>query len=125
MSIVTEELALLERVMTALAQTPASAPPSESALVEELAGLREALRAGEKAEDHAALLDQWNRQTALLDQLRTSRRMPQVSRDSPYFAHLRLRERGAEFDVLLGKATWLKRDVQIVDWRHAPISRVF
>ena len=51
--------------------------------------------------------------------------MPQVSRDSPYFAHLRLRERGAEFDVLLGKATWLKRDVQIVDWRHAPISRVF
>ena len=125
MSIVTEELALLERVMAALAENPTSAPPSEATLVEELAGLREALRAGEKAEDHAALLDQWNRQTALLDQLRASRSMPQVSRDSPYFAHLRLRERGAEFDVLLGKATWLKRDVQIVDWRHAPISRVF
>lgn len=125
MSIIAEELALLERVTTALAESPASAPPSEAGLVEELAGLREALRAGEKAEDHAALLDQWNRQTALLDQLRASRSAPQVSRDSPYFAHLRLREHGAEFDVLLGKATWLKRDVQIVDWRHAPISRIF
>jgi len=125
MSIIAEELALLERVTAALAESPASAPPSEAGLLEELAGLREALRAGEKAEDHAALLDQWNRQTALLDQLRASRNAPQVSRDSPYFAHLRLRELGTESDVLLGKATWLKRDVQIVDWRHAPISRIF
>src|SRR6185295_6176631 len=41
------------------------------------------------------------------------------------FAHLRLRERTGEFDVLLGKATWLQGGVQIVDWRHAPISRIF
>lgn len=125
MSIVAEELSLLERVTTALATSPVTAPPSETAVVEDLARLRESLREGEKAEDHAALLEQWNRQAALLEQLRTSRQAPQVSHDSPYFAHLRLRERGSEFDVLLGKATWLQRDVQIVDWRHAPISRIF
>jgi DNA helicase-2/ATP-dependent DNA helicase PcrA len=125
MSIVTEELALLDIVTRALEQSPASRPPSETALVAELAHLRDTLREGAKAEDQAALLEQWNRQSALLDQLRTSRQAPQVSRDSPYFAHLRLRERGSEFDVLLGKATWLKGNVQIVDWRHAPISRIF
>jgi hypothetical protein len=56
MSIIAEELALLERVTAALAESPTSAPPSEAALIEELAGLQEALRAGEKAEDQAALL---------------------------------------------------------------------
>ena len=125
MSIVAEERSLLQAVTRALEQSPASRPPSETALVEELAHLRDALRAGVKAEDQAALLEQWNRQSALLEQLRASRQAPQVSRDSPYFAHLRLREGGTEFDVLLGKATWLKGGVQIVDWRHAPISRIF
>jgi DNA helicase-2/ATP-dependent DNA helicase PcrA len=125
MSIVAEELSLLDTVTRALEQSPVSRPPSEAALVEELAHLRDALRAGEKAEDQAALLEQWNRQSALLEQLRTSRQAPQVSRDTPYFAHLRLREQDTESDVLLGKATWLKGGVQIVDWRHAPISRIF
>ncbi len=125
MSIVAEELALLDQVRRTLEDLPAARPPSEASVVAELQHLREALRSGEKAEDQAALLEQWNRQSALLDQLRTSRQMPQVSRDSPYFAHLRLREHGGEFDVLLGKATWLKGGVQIVDWRHAPISRIF
>src|SRR4051812_11900880 len=99
MSIVAEELSLFQRVTTALATAPVATPPSETAVVEDLARLRESLREGEKAEDHAALLEQWNRQAALLDQLRASRQMPQVSRDSPYFAHLRLRENATEFDV--------------------------
>ena len=125
MPIVAEELALLDDVTRTLEAAPTLRPPSEASVVEELKHLREALRSGEKAEDHAALLEQWHRQSALLDQLRASRQMPQVSRTSPYFAHLRLREHGHEFDVLLGKATWLKGGVQIVDWRHAPISRIF
>src|SRR5882724_3358643 len=125
MPIVAEELALLDDVTRTLEAAPTLRPPSEASVVEELKHLREALRSGEKAEDHAALLEQWHRQSALLDQLRASRQMPQVRRDSPYFAHLRLREHEREFDVLLGKATWLKGGVQIVDWRHAPISRIF
>jgi len=93
--------------------------------VAELERLREMLREGEKTEDQGALLQQWDRQTALLQQLRTSRQAPQVDPESPYFAHLRLRENGGERDILLGKATRLQHGVRIVDWRHAPISKIF
>ncbi len=125
--IVADENDLLAKVRAAINETPPEAvvSPSEPQLLKDLERLREALREGEKTEDRAALLEQWNRQSALLDQLRASRQMPQVSRDSPYFGHLRLREQRQEFDVLLGKATWLHGDVHIVDWRHAPISRIF
>src|SRR5262249_30268868 len=51
---------------------------------------------------------------------------------SPYFGHLRLREevagRGAvERDVLIGRATFVdaRRRINIVDWRHAPVSQLF
>ena len=51
---------------------------------------------------------------------------------SPYFGHLRLREqvagRGAvERDVLIGRATFVDAAarVNIVDWRHAPVSQLF
>jgi DNA helicase-2/ATP-dependent DNA helicase PcrA len=70
-------------------------------------------------------MDQWHRQSALLDQLRASRLAPHLDRDSPYFAHMRLRQGQTVRDVLLGKATWLQRGVRIVDWRNAPISRIF
>jgi DNA helicase-2/ATP-dependent DNA helicase PcrA len=123
--IVADELKLLEQVTALLQESPAPSGPSETPLMAELANLREMMRDGEKAEDHAALLEQWNRQSALLDQLRAARQAPQVDPNSPYFAHLRLRENGAERDILLGKATRLQRGVRIVDWRNAPISRIF
>ena len=51
---------------------------------------------------------------------------------SPYFGHLRLRENVAgrglvERDVLIGRATYVdpKTRVNIVDWRHAPISQLY
>ncbi|HUI27011.1 MAG TPA: DNA helicase UvrD, partial [Candidatus Kryptonia bacterium] len=123
--IVKDELAILDDVERVLAETPTTMFPSEASVVEDLRRLREMLREGEKSEDHAALLQQWDRQSALLEQLRKSREAPQVGRDSPYFAHLRLRENGRAQDILLGKATRLQRGVSIVDWRHAPISRIF
>ena len=123
--IVVEELELFDRVAAVLRETPTSGTPSEASVVAELARLREMMREDHKAEDQAALLEQWHRQSALLEQLRTSRRAPQVDPNCPYFAHLRLREAGAERDILLGKATRLQRGVRIVDWRNAPISRIF
>ncbi len=123
--IVSDELTLLEQVTSLLSESPTTAAPSEAPLVQELVQLREMLHEGEKTEDQAALLEQWNRQSALLQQLRTSRQAPQVDRGSPYFAHLRLREHGQQRDILLGKATRLERGVRIVDWRNAPISRIF
>lgn len=123
--IVSDELTLLQQVNDLLNEFPTAPGPSEDSVVAELERLREMLREGEKTEDQAALLQQWDRQSALLQQLRTSRLAPQVDRDSPYFAHMRLREKGADRDILLGKATRLQRGVRIVDWRNAPISRIF
>src|SRR5690349_24825762 len=119
--IVTEELDLLERVTQALAAAPGpSAAPSERALVQELERLKEALRDGTKTEDQPALLEQWHRHLALLEQLRTSRAQPRVNAESPYFGHLRLREESGDQEILLGKGTHLDGGVAIVDSRHAP-----
>jgi len=122
---VTQEVALLDEVNAKLDSAPASRLPSEAALVAELTRLREQMREHTKAEDQGALMEQWNRQSALLEQLRRADRAPEVDRASPYFAHLRLREQGRERDILLGKTTKLLPAVPIVDWRNAPISRVF
>jgi DNA helicase-2/ATP-dependent DNA helicase PcrA len=122
--IVDEELRLLQRVLDLLRSTEAAAAPSEESVVRELDHLRETLR-GAKAEDRAALLQQWDRQSALLRHLRTATRPDPIDAGTPYFAHLRLRENGREHDVLLGKTTRLLPGLPIVDWRNAPISRVF
>ena len=57
---------------------------------------------------------------------------PLPDRDAPYFAHLRVREsladgRTAVKDYLLGSATLLDTtaSVRIVDWRVAPVARIF
>jgi DNA helicase-2/ATP-dependent DNA helicase PcrA len=78
-----------------------------------------------KEEDRGALLEQYHRNIAILDQLRASRGRPEVNPDSPYFAHLRLKEGERERDLCLGKATRIQRGVRIVDWRNAPVSRIF
>ena len=122
---VTEEVDLLKEVNAKLDSAPAARLPSEASLVSELTRLRELMREGTKTEDQAALMEQWNRQSALLEQLRRADRSPEVDRGSPYFAHLRLREDGRDRDILLGKTTKLLSGVPIVDWRNAPISRVF
>jgi DNA helicase-2/ATP-dependent DNA helicase PcrA len=123
--IVGEELQLLEQVRTALAAEPVSSRPSEESALRELAHLREQLLSGRGADDRPALLIEFNRQEALLRRMRESRQAPRVSPDSPYFGHLRVREDGREWDLCLGKATFVAGDVTVVDWRNAPISRLF
>jgi DNA helicase-2/ATP-dependent DNA helicase PcrA len=123
--VVDEEVALLRDVNARLEATSAPAPPSETSITEELSHLRDQLREGTKTEDRAAIMQQWDRNSALLRQLRTAERPPEVDAGSPYFAHLRLEEDGRERDVLLGKTTRLLPRASIVDWRNAPISRVY
>jgi DNA helicase-2/ATP-dependent DNA helicase PcrA len=55
-----------------------------------------------------------------------------VDRQSPYFGHLRLRERvenrgEIERDVYIGRATFTdpRARINIVDWRHAPVSQLY
>ena len=123
--IVAEELELLERVRTRLEQQPEAAAPSELPILRDLERLREQLVSGRESKDAMTLMEQWNRQNALLRQLRCSRETPVIDPHSPYFAHLRLRENGEERDLCLGRATYIRGDVRIVDWRNAPISRIF
>ena len=123
--IVDEEVALHARVRQHLEQRSEKPRADERSLERELEGLREQIVSGRERKDALALTDQWHRQSALLEQLRRSRSGPEVDPLSPYFAHLRLREKGQERDLCLGRATCIEDGVRIVDWRHAPVSKIF
>lgn len=123
--IVTEELELLARVSALLEKVGEPAAPSEAPIVAELEKLREQLLSRSDNKDMGALVQQWHRQSALLSQLRSSRDNRRVDPSSPYFAHLRLREGERERDLCLGRATCIEGGVRIVDWRNAPVSRIF
>jgi len=124
-SIVAEEIDLLDRVNRMLAENPEPPPPSEAPIIEELQRVREQLVARRESKDAISLNEQWHRQNALLEQLRRNRAAPQVDLRSPYFGHLQLRENGEVRDLCLGRATCIRRGVRIVDWRNAPVSRLF
>ncbi len=124
-SVVAEELVLLERVTKLLAELPEPQTPAEGPLVRELQRLREEIISRRESKDAMALHEQWHRQNALLQQLRVSRDTPQVDPRCPYFGRMRLREEDAEQDICLGRATCIEGGVRIVDWRNAPVSRLF
>jgi len=122
--IVQEELDHLARTRRLLEEVPYEIPPREKDIVEELTRLRDEM-ANAKAEDKGALMAQYDRQFNLLGQLREARDKETVDPDSPYFAHLALEEEGEVRHVFLGKATRLDHGLRVVDWRNAPISRLF
>ena len=124
-AIVLEELAALERVSAQLAEIPPARTASEVPILRELERLRERLLSGDENKDLSALTEQYHNQSAILNQLRRAGQSVQVDPASPYFAHLRLEEEGKRRDLFLGRATCLEKGVRIVDWRDAPISKVF
>jgi DNA helicase-2/ATP-dependent DNA helicase PcrA len=79
-----------------------------------------------KPEDVASLVEQMTRLAALRGRLGGGRNLP-IDIASPYFAHMRLSEGGKGRDVMIGKRGFIDRgaNVQIVDWRNAPISRIY
>jgi DNA helicase-2/ATP-dependent DNA helicase PcrA len=123
--IVEEELELLARVSAVLDAGTAPVRPDEAPILRDLEKLREQILSQREAKDAMSLAEQWHRQSALLRQIRASAEAPSVDPRSPYFAHLRLEEGGALRDLCLGRATRIEAGVRIVDWRNAPISRVF
>lgn len=56
-----------------------------------------------------------------------ARRVRDIDPKSPYFGHLQLEEEGQRRDVCIGKATAVdsRLPAHVVDWRHAPISRLY
>ena len=122
--IIEDELRILARVTTALSSISTGvtgAPDFDSALV----NLRDQI-AESKPEDIAALVEQMMRISAIAQRYGKGRALP-VNPESPYFAHLRLEEGERLRDVLIGKRGYIDRDrhVQIVDWRNAPVSRIY
>ncbi|HEY7375104.1 MAG TPA: 3'-5' exonuclease [Polyangia bacterium] len=122
--IVKEELHLLDVVLRKLDGGTRKARiqvDDASALIE----LRDAL-AEAKPEDQGSILEQMHRIEALSKQ-RGKGDTPPVDRKSPYFGHLRLDEGGKRRDVLIGARSFVEpgSGVQIVDWRNAPVSRLF
>ena len=71
--IVREESELCRRVTEAVSAGPRRKGPAEGDVLAELERLREQLLSGGGAEDHAALTAEFNRQSAILDQIRESR----------------------------------------------------
>ena len=123
--IVREELQLLDVVLRKL---DAGGPKRTRTHVDDasaLIELRDAL-AEAKPEDQGSILEQMHRIEALSRQ-RGKGDSPPVDRKSPYFGHLRLEESGKRRDVLVGARSFVEPGggVQIVDWRNAPISRLF
>src|SRR6185436_18494952 len=84
-----------------------------------------------RMEDVAALIAQMERLQGVSLQKAEARSLL-VDPASPYFGHLRLRERtpdgrSVERDVLIGRATFIDpaSRINIVDWRNAPISQLY
>jgi DNA helicase-2/ATP-dependent DNA helicase PcrA len=121
---VAEELNLLRVVLNKIDAAPRrtrTQVDDAGSLIE----LRDAL-AEAKPEDQGSILEQMHRIEALSRQ-RGKGESPPVDRKSPYFGHLRLEEGGRRRDVLIGSRSFVEPGggVQIVDWRNAPVSRLF
>ena len=111
-----------------LRKLDAGAPRKSRIQVDDASALIELrdLLAEAKPEDQGSILEQMHRIEALSRQ-RGKGDTPPVDRKSPYFGHLRLEENGKRRDVLVGARSFVEPGggVQIVDWRNAPVSRLF
>ena len=124
--VVAEEEQCLERVRQHLAQARgkvSDTPPDN--YDEELISLRDQI-ATARLEDVPPLVEQMER----LQNLAARRRKVttgSVDAQSPYFGRLVLEEGDRRREVLIGRSTYLDTDagVRIVDWRDAPVSRLY
>jgi DNA helicase-2/ATP-dependent DNA helicase PcrA len=135
--IIEEEERILGGVLGRLAAPadPEAGRPSDQPATDydrELIELRDAI-AEAKPEDLAPLVEQMARLQAIAARRGRSRTLP-IDSGSPYFAHLRLKElrasaageAGRERDVLIGKRGLVERGaIPIVDWRNAPVSKIY
>jgi len=127
-AVIAEEERLFGQVQARVAMGEEDDRPQIGAadLDADLLSLRDQI-AEARPEDLPPLIEQMTRLAALRARLGGGRSLP-VDITSPYFAHMRLREGGAKVrDVMVGKRGFIDRqsNVQIVDWRNAPVSRIY
>ncbi len=123
---VAEELELLARVSRLLLALRGRKGVPAADYDAELIALRDEI-AISRAEDVPPLVEHMTRLQALAAQRGAGGARIPVDPASPYFGHLRLEEDGEARDVLVGKTTFLapEQGVRIVDWRNAPVSRMY
>ena len=128
-AIIAEEERLFGQVQARIAlgddDEPARASVAAGDIDRDLLSLRDQISEA-KPEDLAPLVEQMTRLAALRSRVGGSKSLP-ADINSPYFAHMRLAEEGKSRDVLIGKRGFIDRssNVQIVDWRNAPVSRIY
>ena len=124
-----EELGLLTRVRASLATARAAQAraAAEARLRPDAVDVVRALRseaASASEDDLPALLHELSVRHHLLERVPKE---PLPDPDSPYIAHLRVREAGLRKDYFLGQSSHLDAalGVRVVDWRVAPVARIF
>jgi DNA helicase-2/ATP-dependent DNA helicase PcrA len=142
-AVIDDEVRVLGRVLALAARRATETPeqgPTRADLEAQLIELRDQI-SEERREDLPMLVHHMERLQALASGRSQKVTLP-VDLDSPYFAHLCLRttDRGLDGgnagqrpikegvnDILIGKRGLIDRGagVQIVDWRDAPISRIY
>jgi DNA helicase II / ATP-dependent DNA helicase PcrA len=129
-TIVAEETTCLEHVVAHAGQKKSRSPNRASDAFSnydlQLLAVREEL-ASARQEDMPPLLEQMERLQSLADQRRKEQSQGTVDVRSPYFGRLVLKENDRRREVLIGRGTYLdtKSGIRIVDWRDAPISRLY
>jgi len=119
-----EEESLLKGIRRCLLEVPVVTGATDRDVIAELERLRQEMIHA-KGEDRGSILQQYDQQYALLQQLRKGRSEETIDPDSPYFAHIRLVEGERTRDLFLGRTTRLDQGLRILDWRNAPIARIF
>jgi len=130
-AVVAEELACLERVQTHLrerSQRTSDRPGAAAAAADyeaRLLDLRDQISSA-RMEDVPPLVQEMERLQSLMVHRRDTSAVT-VDARSPYFGHLVIEEGNKKREVLIGRGTYLdtKSGVRIVDWRDAPISRLY
>lgn len=128
LGIIEDEERLLKHIQDQLADVIAQ-PNSSTDYDNELLTLRDQLSEA-RLEDQAMLVEHMTRLSALRAAKNREYEAP-VDPRSPYFAHIRLSDqhKGQERirEVVIGRRSFIdtQRNVQIVDWRNSPISRIY
>ncbi len=125
-ALIADEEAILRRVLGSLEaarQRGGSQAQESERLINQLEVLREDAVSAPVA-DLPHLFHQMDQTRALLDRQKGAR-LPESS--APYFAHLKVNGPAGERDYLLGRTSFTdaSADVRIIDWRFAPVARVF
>jgi DNA helicase-2/ATP-dependent DNA helicase PcrA len=130
-AVVAEELACLEKVLSHLrerSQRVSDRPGSAASAADyeaRLLDLRDQISSA-RLEDVPPLVQEMERLQSLMVHRRDTTAVT-VDPKSPYFGRLVIEEGPKKREVLIGRGTYLdtKSGVRIVDWRDAPVSRLY